>query len=252
MAANFFSPRTLAVFIVPLFLPFGGLLDIGLFFFFMVIQNWDGLLAFVSLYINPAVVIDFAKAGAALFTILQILRYFMGLKALSSPSDGFLAKPMIFPCRTSHTRLFPKIHSFSYSYLWVGIPVGWRGSVGGMLSSDASKQSYPWYMRLLSPNAGGAWNTVDGDDYLGRGHVDGGLQEKLQNYLQSQARRSVQHLKFWLLTYTGYRIKRIPIRLSPDGSALPELRIQSSLNMESLFCPKGTQGVHPRSQQHFR
>jgi hypothetical protein len=160
-----------------------------LLFFFAFVRNWDAFSAFITLYINPTIVVNFAKAGTALFTILQTVRYFRGLKAVSSPSDGFLAKPMIFPCRTAHTRLFPKTHSFSYSYLWVGIPVGWRGSVGGLLSSDASKQSYPWYMRLLSLNPGGAWHTVDGDDYLGRGHAGGGLQEKLYIYLGTQVRQ---------------------------------------------------------------
>ena len=45
-------------------------------------------------------------------------------------------KPLLFPSRTSHMRLFPKNHSFSYSYLLVGIPVGWRGSTGSLISAD--------------------------------------------------------------------------------------------------------------------
>ena len=137
-------------------------------------------------YIDPAIIIEFAKVGTLLFTILQTSRFFKDLKTASSPSDGFVAKPVIFPCRTSHTRLYPKTHSFSYSYLWVGIPVGWKGNVGGLLSADAFESSIPWYSKLLSLSTGEAWQTVDGDDYLARGHVDGGLHEKLQNYLQSQ------------------------------------------------------------------
>ncbi|KAL8910450.1 MAG: hypothetical protein Q9171_004244 [Xanthocarpia ochracea] len=41
-------------------------------------------------------------------------------------SYGYVMKPLLFPSKTSHTRLFPKKHSFTYSYLLVGIPVGWR------------------------------------------------------------------------------------------------------------------------------
>lgn len=192
MAANFLKNlRTLVVFIVSSLMAFRGSVDAILFSFFMLVRNWDAFISFVALYINPAVVIDSVKLGVVLFTFLQILRYFTGLKASSTPLEGFPARPMFFPSRTNHTRLFPKTHSFSYSYLWVGIPVGWKGSVGGMLSSDVSRQSYPWYMRLWPLSPGSAWFTVDGDDYLGRGHVDGGLQEKLQDYLQSQVRRVI-------------------------------------------------------------
>lgn len=186
MAANFYRPQALVVFAIPFILAFGGSLDIILLFLLTLIRNWESFVTFINLYIDAADVIDFVKVGAGLFAVLQIFRYFIGLMELSSPLDGFPAKPMAFPCRTNHTRLFPKTHSFSYSYLWVGVPVGWKGSVGGMLSLDDSKQTFPWYTRLFCLNSGGAWHTVNGDDYLGRGHVDGGLEEKLMNYLQSQ------------------------------------------------------------------
>jgi hypothetical protein len=186
MATKTFGPQAQEMPIISSMTAFGGFLDMSLLFLFSIVRNWDALLAFTSLYFNPTVVIDFAKVGAVLFTSLQMLRYFIAFKSPSTPSEDFPAKPMIFPCRTSHTRVFPKVHSFSYSYLWVGIPVGWKGSVGGMLSSDASKPYYPWYLRLWSLRPGSAWHTVDGDDYLERGHVGGGLQEKLHNYLHSQ------------------------------------------------------------------
>jgi hypothetical protein len=173
---------TLTLFAVPLFLAFERPLDVVLFCFFALLRNW----AFVKLYIDPSVVIGLLKGGAALFAIAQLLRYVICLNEPSSNSDEFPNKPMIFPCRTSHTRLAPKTHSFSYSYLWVGVPVGWKGSVGGLLSSDDSRHVSPWYLRLLSLKSSGAWHTVNGDDYLGRGHVDGGLKRKLHNYLQSQ------------------------------------------------------------------
>jgi len=68
----------------------------------------------------------------------------------------------------------------------VGIPVGWKGSLGGMLSVDDEKGNSPWYFRLFSLGLGNAWYVVNGDDYLDRGHVDGGLKGKLEQYLQSQ------------------------------------------------------------------
>jgi hypothetical protein len=204
MAANFpISPQALVVFTVPFILAFGGSLDILLLCFFALVRNWDAFQAFIDLYFDPTVVIDIAKAGAALFTLLQTARYVVGLKEVSSPSNGFPTKPMILPCRTSHTRMFPKTHSFSYSYLWVGIPVGWKGSIGGMLSCDNLREPSPWYMRLFSLTAGGAWLTVNGDDYLGRGHVDGGLEEKLRHYLQDQVFHAYHYPRLILMSI-GY------------------------------------------------
>lgn len=55
-----------------------------------------------------------------------------------------------------------------------------------MLSEDDVKEPAPWYTRLFSLNPGGAWYTVNGDDYLDRGHVECGLQGKLKKYLQGQ------------------------------------------------------------------
>ena len=160
--------------------------DITLLIFFVLIRNWNTLHWYINAYIDFAAVTVVTKVTASLFVLLQIIRYFSCLQDKSCSLQGFPFKPLFFPCRTSHTRLFPKKHNFSYSYLLVGIPVGWEGSVGGMLSGDDSRELPPWYSRILSLNPGSAWFTVHGDDHLGRGHASGGLQEKLRNYLQSQ------------------------------------------------------------------
>lgn len=89
-------------------------------------------------------------------------------------------KPLIFPCRTSHTRIFPKKHSFSYSYLYVGIPIGWRGSVGSLLSTDLI--SLPRKGRVPDKD----WLSVESADHLSRGDNVHGLQGKLDEYLRSQ------------------------------------------------------------------
>lgn len=89
-------------------------------------------------------------------------------------------KPVIFPCRTSHTRLFPKKHSFSYSYLFVGIPVGWRGYVSTILSADLKTLPWSWGQPK------NAWLNVDSNDYLARGENLHGLRGKLDAYLESQ------------------------------------------------------------------
>jgi hypothetical protein len=167
---------------------FGKQLDIILLFSFGIYQSWEAVQGFVNSHLHPASVIDSAKAATALFILLQLARYILGLKGVSSPSDNFPIKPLFFPCRTSHVRMFPTKHGFGYSYLLTGVPVGWGGSVGGMISEDDGKEQTPWYFRLFSLNLGGAWYTVNGDDYLDRGHVETGLQGKLTKYLEGQVR----------------------------------------------------------------
>ncbi len=93
-------------------------------------------------------------------------------------------KPIFFPCRTSHTRLFPQVHSFSYSYLFVGIPVGWRGRISSLLNIDL--KSMP--SRGRKPRIG--WFSVDSADYLARGDSIHGLRGKLDTYLESQVSAS--------------------------------------------------------------
>lgn len=95
-----------------------------------------------------------------------------------------LLKPIIFPCRTSHIRIFPQKHSFSYSYLFVGIPVGWRGCVSSLLTADL--KTLPWKGR--KPENG--WFNVDSADYLARGDSMYGLRGKLDTYLESQVSAS--------------------------------------------------------------
>lgn len=95
----------------------------------------------------------------------------------TSQAETFL-RPMIFPCRTSHTRLFPKKHSFSYSYLLVGIPVGWHGSRGSMISADTELENCSIRKK--------AWFDIDSKDYLERGASAGGFRGKLKEYLESQ------------------------------------------------------------------
>lgn len=91
-------------------------------------------------------------------------------------------KPLVFPCRTTHTRLFPKKHSFSYSYLLVGIPIGWQGSLNSFLSVDfeghlTGKSHQKWWP---------SWFSIMSTDFLNRGSHAAGLKGKLDDYLDSQ------------------------------------------------------------------
>ena len=97
------------------------------------------------------------------------------------PFDDNFLQPMFLPCKTTHTRLFPKKHSFSYSYLLVGIPVGWRGCIGGYFSVDTHI--------LPREERRKGWFHISGADYLDRDGFGLDLQAKLASYLQSQVRK---------------------------------------------------------------
>ena len=169
---------------------FGSSIDLFLFSFFALVRNWDVVVEYVCLYIGLDTAIGFAKVLLSLLILLQIIRSWRGLHAQKPHFKEGDLRPLFFPCTTSHTRLFPEKHTFAYSYLLVGVPVAWRGSVGGMISADVAKK--PWYSRWVSlkPDPGNTWYTVGPEDYLERGHVHLGLQGKLHRYLKNEVRVS--------------------------------------------------------------
>jgi hypothetical protein len=94
-------------------------------------------------------------------------------------------KPLVFPCQTTHTRLFPKIHSFAYSYLQVGIPIGWQGSVATIIGAEEGSKHRSWF-------------NIDAADYLARGDGSLGFKGKLQAYLETQVCIEGHHIFFTL------------------------------------------------------
>lgn len=115
-------------------------------------------------------------------------------------------KPLLFPCITTHTRLVPKMHSFVYSYLVVGVPVGWTGVCGGMISVagegpavDRKREQKGWYH-------------IDAGDYLERGNGHLGLRGKLDAHLLSQGADPKQYPHAYFVTaarFLGYHFNPI-------------------------------------------
>lgn len=103
------------------------------------------------------------------------------------PSYPKALRPLIFPCRTSHTRIFPQRHSFSYSYFFVGIPVCCQDPVGSL---------FPVNPNEIGSNHGRANGAetvvtgfdVDAVDYLNRGDHHQGLNGKLIDFLKAQVK----------------------------------------------------------------
>ncbi|AEO55927.1 hypothetical protein MYCTH_2300262 [Thermothelomyces thermophilus ATCC 42464] len=125
---------------------------------------------------------------AALGTSILVLLFLWSLRATGGTFEPSCCtgseKVSLYPCRTTHSRLLPKQHSFSYSYLLVGIPVSFEGNAGGMVSVRAKAR--PGLLSWFPIGFFGGWFTVDAGDYLERGKSELSLREKLDRYLLNQ------------------------------------------------------------------
>ncbi|RDA87724.1 hypothetical protein CP532_1788 [Ophiocordyceps camponoti-leonardi (nom. inval.)] len=109
-------------------------------------------------------------------------------------------RPYLIPCRTTHRRLFPEKHSFSYSYLVVGVPVGFGGNIKGIVSAGLPR----WRRK--------AWFDVDAADYLQRGFGEVGLRGKLDSFLRSQDVDPSEYPHAYLVTaarFLGYHFNPV-------------------------------------------
>lgn len=144
-------------------------------------------LSFLNIYLLPQVYMKHQENRIEIEELeakVKRLQWDLDNGRYISQYDFSSLKPILFPCRTSHTRVFPQKHSFSYSYLFVGIPVGWRGWISSILTADL--KTLPW--RGRKPRNG--WLNVDSADYLARGDSVHGLRGKLDTYLESQVSSS--------------------------------------------------------------
>lgn len=107
--------------------------------------------------------------------------------------DDQVLPPLLLTSRTTHSRIFPRKNTFSYSYLFVGIPIGVEGRISKVLSVDSKHRS---------------WFTVDSGDYLDRIHdKKTTLAEKLKTYLHSQGVSDNDYAYAYLVTaprFLGY------------------------------------------------
>ncbi|KAI9647941.1 hypothetical protein NHQ30_004331 [Ciborinia camelliae] len=193
---------------------FGSVSDISALFIFTIIQNRLFCVQLFQKYVDSSTLMTLTGSTAFLFALIQIARYIRGLEVTSTNLDGQSLKPMLFPTKTSHLRLFPKKHGFAYSYLLTGIPIGWTGSSGGMISADEKNNVSPWYKRIFSLQPMSPWYVVDGDAYLERGDVPGGLEGKLKKFLHDQGLDHEDYPYAYLMTssrFLGYQNNPVSI-----------------------------------------
>ncbi|KAE9577733.1 hypothetical protein CGCF415_v003456 [Colletotrichum fructicola] len=199
----------------------GGWLDTLLVFLFSAWQNRHASTELVEEHVDTATLQHavYTLPGAALALLVLALIRFGG--SFLEEDDGTKAKfttpmrPLLIPAKTTHRRTFPEKHDFAYSYLVVGIPVGWTGNYGGMISSGIDKRSWSswlvsWFSLLSPPSKG--WFDIDPADYLERGNGHLGLRGKLDAYLTSQGADPAQYPTAYLVTaarFLGYHFNPV-------------------------------------------
>ncbi|QDS72229.1 hypothetical protein FKW77_005549 [Venturia effusa] len=148
--------------------------------------------------VQPFATLSISKFGdytnALLFSVAVVVTVGAGLAIIQILSQHHQPRkhntkgdhPWILPSRTTHTRMFPKKHSFAYSYLQVAVPVGFEGRCGSLISVGAVKKK--------------GWLHVQGSDYLDRNSSETTLEGKLSEYLQTQGVQRVDWHHAYLIT----------------------------------------------------
>ncbi|KAL2074936.1 hypothetical protein VTL71DRAFT_8716 [Oculimacula yallundae] len=123
-------------------------------------------------------------------------------------------QPYLIPCRTTHTRFFPKKHSFSYSYLTVGIPVVYRNEAFGMISVEEQKHHLSTGSWSISRWFRQSWYTIRACDYLQRSDQELSLRQKLDMFLQAERQNPTDYPHAYLITaprFAGYSFNPVSL-----------------------------------------
>ncbi|KAF9728806.1 hypothetical protein PMIN06_005993 [Paraphaeosphaeria minitans] len=150
-----------------------------------------------------------ATAGVAAIVALAGLWYILGksnnsreecpekLPPGTRPWSVEHPQPFIMPCRTTHSRIFPKKHSFGYDYLLCGFPIVPVGTTPeGTDIPDGSDQ-------IL----GKWWLQIKAGDYLTRDQAALGFYGKLKVFLREKGVKDSEWSYAYLVTaprFFGY------------------------------------------------
>lgn len=119
-----------------------------------------------------------------------------------------LLPPLLITSRTDHARIAPQKHAFSYSYLFVGVPVGFQGSVNGVLSVDSGHPG---------------WFDIRSKDFLFRSNTQHSLGEKLKRYLHAEGVTDRDYAFAYLVTaprFLGYSFNPVSFWYLYDSDTL--------------------------------
>jgi DUF1365 family protein len=151
----------------------------------IALKSWKEWMGRISGAEGPPVIYAVSSVAVPLALLALFLWRSFGRNkdtAATSPdisrwrSEVETPKPKIFPCQTSHARIFPKRHAFAYSYLQCGFPIIPSGiKYSGIEFPSGEDQTL-----------GRWWLRVRAEDYLERGAGGCGFYWKLRTYLRAQ------------------------------------------------------------------
>lgn len=184
MAHNMFPILTVSFWMVRSWLdPNGAAQDAALLALFILPKHGQHVWTVIRNVVRDRMLPTTALLGSVIVLLLYSCSSLLGAQKRPGPQATASMQPLLFPARTKHTRLFPKKHSFSYSYLLLGVPVGWQGYIRNLASIDVSAMPRPPQRLGMDVRS---WFSVDPADYLSRGLRNLGLEGKLHAYLRAQ------------------------------------------------------------------
>jgi DUF1365 family protein len=137
-------------------------------------------------------------------------------------------KPIILRCRTFHTRMFPKKHSFEYPYLLVAVPVTSKDETTSKIFKVGSSSF--WSLFTLNPT-----------DYLGRKSKRSTLKGRLSEYLATEGIAPSEWSYAYLVTaprFLGYSFNPVSfwyIYNSSDELSLLILEVNNTFGERRLY-----------------
>ncbi|KAI5367378.1 hypothetical protein Slin15195_G025050 [Septoria linicola] len=146
-------------------------------------------------------------AGSITFRGQQLKTRSTGQSFREQRIDEALLPPLIITSRTTHSRMFPRKHSFSYSYLFVGVPIGFQGRAANVLSVDSPRP---------------CWFDIRGADFLDRNDELHTLNDKLRRYLHAKGVTSRDYAFAYLVTaprFLGYSFNPVSFWYLYDSHA---------------------------------
>nr|POF01326.1 hypothetical protein CFP56_21274 [Quercus suber] len=150
--------------------------------------------------------------------------------------DEQVLPPLLLTSRTDHARLIPKKHSFSYSYLLVGIPVGIQGRISTVLSVDSQKRG---------------WFSVNSAGHLERDEGRSGLAAKLKRYLHTQGVTDRDYAFAYLVTapcFAGYNFNPVSFWYLYDSDTHLKymvLEVNNTFDERRMYLLKGDRPKPP-------
>ncbi|KAI1812556.1 hypothetical protein GGS20DRAFT_578264 [Poronia punctata] len=144
-------------------------------------------------------------------------------------------RPALFPCRISHSTLHPNKRRVQYLRYFVGVPLGWRGVVGGIVSVDCQADST---ISCFDINA---------KDYFTQGYKHLILWERLDLFLNSQGIDTTSYPFAYLLAtprVMGFHFNPISIwyLYSADGDLKLVVTSFNNILSQSVLCFSGQEG----------